>query len=114
MFKLFKGIEASYNDRINFIGKNINETHKMLHRFHTDHHTMAKNLQTTLEDFTGNLADYVDHLLGRFKRERMALHRELQPGRRAFAEGTKNMARTRKNFSSDVEKETKKSGQKKH
>ena len=121
MNNLCKTFKTSYDDRIRFLGKNLhnvttlkNESHKMINRFHRDHLSMARTTRNQLRNFTENLCDYVDHLLGRFKRDRMSYHRELMNGHNTFNHSMKELRNKRKNFFTDVKKEEQKFGQRKH
>ena len=109
MTNLGRNFAASFDDRINFLGKNIhdvrtlfNDTHQMMSRFRREHRNMAHKQRKDLHNFCDSLAENVDHLLQNCKKKRMAIHREFQEGHRAFQSCLKTMGSKRRNLNGNV------------
>ncbi|MDI6807470.1 MAG: hypothetical protein QME66_00605 [Candidatus Eisenbacteria bacterium] len=88
---------ASYNERVNFLGKNIVDTHRLLGGFRKDHKAMGRKLRSDLAVFPIALTETVDQMLSKFRKE----HREAH---RAWQQVARTMASKRHNFNAALTK----------
>lgn len=89
---------ASFDSRVNFLGKNVVDTHKFLGAFRKHHKTMARKLKTDLGVFVDDLSETVDKLRHKFRKEQRAVHHECAENHRAWENVAKKMVNKRKNF----------------
>ncbi len=86
---------ASFNERVNFLGKNIVDTHRFLNDCRKSHKAMGKKLRAELGAFTDHLTETVDQMRHKFQKEQHQAHQ-------AWQRVTKTMAAKRHNFKSDL------------
>lgn len=105
MTNLGQNFLDSFNDRMNFVGKNMAETHrlrlnaqKFLHHLKNERKTMSRKLKTDLHNFTNHLTDTVENLRGKFQKHQRELHREFKDGHNAFQRFCKTMNGKKRNF----------------
>ena len=95
---------ASFNERVNFLGKNIVDTHKLLNHFRKDHKAMGRRLRADLGAFVNDLTETVDQMRHRFRKEQKAVHQECKETHQAWQQVAKTMATKRHNFNGALAK----------
>lgn len=115
MEKLGNNIIDSFNSRLNFLGQNIAETHKLKHdarktigKFHRDRMAMGRKLHADLGGFTDNLTESVNGLKRRFHKQQNEFHRECASAHQNFTRVGKILASRRHNFKGEIKKATQK------
>ena len=82
---------GSFDARVNFLGKNIVDTHRLLDGFRKEQKTMGNKLRADLGAFVDHLTGTVKGLRHKFQRENAAAHR-------AWEKVTKTMEAKRRNL----------------
>ena len=97
---------ASFNERVNFLGKNIVDTHRFLNDCRKSHKAMGKKLRAELGAFTDHLTETVDQMRRKFRKEQKAVHQECKETHQAWQRVAKTMAAKRHNFKGTLAKAT--------
>lgn len=105
MTNLGQNCMDSFNERLNFVGKNMAETHrlrlnaqKFLRHLKNERKEMSRKLKTDLHNFTNHLTNSVDQFLGRCRKHQRELHTEFKGGHQAFQRFCKTMNGKKRNF----------------
>lgn len=108
---LGKEMTASFDARINFLGKNIVDVkrtrldaQKLIGHFAKDHKAMGRKLRADLGGFVDDLTGTVDELRGKFHKEQNAVHRECKEAHSAWMGASKGLASKRRNFNGNLTK----------
>lgn len=106
---LGEGMVASFDDRLNFIGRNIVDvqrhergTHAFLNDCRKHHKAMAKKLRADLGAFVNHLSETVDQMRKGFQLELKGFQKEQKKAHQAWGQVTKTMAATRRNFNNTL------------
>ncbi|OGQ07082.1 MAG: hypothetical protein A3G32_03810 [Deltaproteobacteria bacterium RIFCSPLOWO2_12_FULL_40_28] len=118
---LGKEINASFDARVNFLGKNITDVKnmqldakKLISHFSKDRKAMGRKLRADLGGFVEDLTDTVDGLKAKFHKEQNAIHRECKEAHSAWMGAAKSMTSKRRNFGGNLTKAKQKASQKSH
>lgn len=108
---LGKEMTASFDARINFLGKNIVDVKhmqldakKLIGHFAKDHKAMGRKLRADLGGFVDDLTGTVDDLRARFHKQQNAVHRECKEAHSAWMGASKGLASKRRNFNGNLTK----------
>lgn len=88
---LGEDIMGCFDARVNFLGKNIVDTHRFLTNFRKSHKEMGRKLRATLHAFVGDLQDTVDTFRKKNQKDNRTAHQ-------AWQKVCKTMAAKRHNF----------------
>lgn len=89
---------GSFDGRVNFLGENIVDTHRLLTHFRKDHKAMGKELRADLAAFVDDLSGEVKGLRRKFQKEQKAVRQECTTHHQAWEKVAKTMAAKRRNF----------------
>lgn len=89
---------GSFDARVNFLGKNIVDTHRFLSNFRKGHKAMGNKLRADLGAFVDDLSETVDELRHKFQKEQKVVHQECKANHQAWEKVNKTMAAKRRNF----------------
>ena len=95
---------GSFDARLNFLGKNIVDTHKFLHNFRNQHKAMGRKLRHDLGTFVENVHDFVERQQSKFRKDHKAMARKQHTDLTHFVE---NLEDTVHNQQSKFRKEQK-------
>lgn len=112
---LTEDILGSFNTRVNFLGQNVADTHKIIadtHRFlshvRKHHKAMGNKLRATLGTFVSDLSEGVADLRKRFQTQQKANHQECKANHQAWHKMSNTMAAKRRNFHASLKASTQK------
>jgi len=111
MEQLADNIRGSFDARVKYLGKNVVETHRLLHdaqkflgNVRRDRRSMARRLHADLGGFVDNLKESVGSLRNKFGRQQKAFHQECKTAHQAWARTEKALNTRRRNFKGELAK----------
>lgn len=101
---LGENLLGSFDARVNFLGKNIVDTHRFLDTFKKGHKAMGKKLRHDLSAFVGDIEEFVDQQQAKFKKDHKDMARKQRTNLHAF---TENLTDTVEGIRNKFQKEQK-------
>lgn len=93
-----EGLLHSLDERMQFLGQNIADTHQFMHRCNRNQKNMGRKLRANLHAFVENLSGNVENLRHQFQQAQKARHRACLGAQQAWQKTVKMMATKRDHF----------------